>query len=243
MRLIASWLFSIFAFVLPAEAQAPNPTLPSPEAVARPAIPDAKTLASNYELASGSGDRKCAVTLDTKSVGSGFALIYNRTECVPLFGFLSETVAWLPGVAGSIRFVNSAKRTVSEFTEGVGGQYEALRDGDGVYFLSNLQLADPSDAPKPAELVGDWNLAKPGSAPICTVTLTDQLIRDDTFAVTVKPGCDQTIARFAPVVWFLDRGDVVLLSAKDERLRFGRQQEGGWAKIPDTPRPLLMARP
>jgi hypothetical protein len=243
MRLVATWLFLIPAFALPAEAQTPNPLQSSPEIVARPTIPDAKTLASNYELASGSGDRKCTIILDTKPAGPGFALTYNRAECNQLFGFLNETLAWLPGVAGSIRFVNGAKRTVTEFTEGVGGQYEALRDGDGVYFLSNLQIVEPSDAPKPADVVGDWNLVRPGGGAICTITLTEQSIKEDTFAVTVKNGCDQSIARFAPVVWFLDRGDIILLSAKDERMRFGRQQEGGWAKIPDTPRPLLLARP
>jgi len=243
MRLVVGWLVLVLALVLPANAQAPNPVAPPPDVAVRPVIPDAKTLASSYELASGSGNRKCAMTLEAKPAGPGFALVYNRAECTQLFGFLNETLAWLPGIAGSIRFVNGAKRTVAEFTEGVGGQYEALRDGDGVYFLSNLQLVEPSDAPKPADVVGDWNLIRPGGASICTITLTDQSIREDTFTVTVKPGCDQSIARFAPVIWFLDRGDIIILSAKDERLRFGRQQEGGWAKVPDTPRPLLMARP
>jgi len=243
MRLIAGCLLSLWAFLVPAEAQAPNSATPAPEIAARPPIPDAKTLASNYELASGSGDRKCAITLDAKPGGPGFALIYNRAECNQLFGFLTETLAWLPGVAGSIRFVNAAKRTVAEFTEGVGGQYEALRDGDGVYFLSNLQLVEPSEAPKLADVVGDWNLARPGGATICTITLTDQPIREEAYAITVKSGCDQSIVRFAPVVWLLDRGDIIFLSAKDERLRFGRNQEGGWAKIPDAPRPLLLARP
>lgn len=244
MRLVAACIFSALAS-FSARAQAPNAAPPGPalDTVVRPFIPDAKSLASNYELASGSGDRKCAITLEPRPSGPGFFLAYNKSECTPLFGFLSETVAWLPGVAGSIRFVNGARRTVAEFTEGVGGQYEALRDGDGVYFLSNLQMVEPVEVPKVAELLGDWNLARPGGGSICTLTFTEQQVREEVYTVTVKPGCDQTIARFAPVVWFLDRGDIVLLSAKDERFRFGRQQEGGWAKVPDTPRPLVMVRP
>ena len=149
----------------------------------------------------------------------------------------------MPGIAGSVRFVNAAKRTVSEFTEGVGGKYEALREGDGVYFLSNLQFVDPSDAPQFADLLGEWNLLRPGGAPICAISLTDQSTGEDTFVMTVKAGCDQSVTRFAPISWALDRGDILLFSAKGERLRFGRQQEGGWAKVPDTPRPLLLARP
>jgi hypothetical protein len=223
----------------PAAAQAPNPA-PPPDA---PAIPDAKTLATNYELASALGDRKCAVTLDMRPAGPGFTLVYDKAACQPLFGFLNETVAWVPGIAGSVRFVNAARRTVSEFTEGVGGRYEALREGDGVYFLVNLQFVDPGEMPQFADLLGEWNMARPGGPPICTISLTDQSTVENAFVVTVKPDCDQAVTRFGPVSWMLDRGDILLFSAKGDRLRFGRQQEGGWAKVPDTPRPLLLARP
>lgn len=230
----------------PAAAQTPD----SQDEVSNPAVPptrrpapEQKTLAADYVLSSASGDRKCPVTLEERPVGAGFALVYDKTVCAPLFPFLNETTAWLPGVAGSIRFVNAAKRTVSEFTEGVGGQYEALRETDGVYFLSNLQFAEPADALQVADLLGNWNLARPGGPPICAVSLTDQATSEDTFVLSVKAGCDQAITRFGPVSWLLDRGDIILISAKGERLRFGRQQEGGWAKIPDTPRPLLLARP
>ena len=239
MPAIGLLLILLFALAGPAVAQAPNSAPPAEG----PVIPDAKTLAANYELSSALGDRKCPMTLDTKPAGPGFTLVYDRTICLPLFGFLKETVAWLPGIAGSIRFVNAAKRTVSEFTEGVGGRYEALREGDGVYFLANLQFVDPGEAPQFADLVGEWNLLRPGGPPICAITLTDQATGEDTFVVTVKPGCDQAITRFGPVSWVLDRGDIIMFSQKGERLRFGRQQEGGWAKVPDTPRPLLLARP
>ena len=239
MHPIGILLVLLFALGAPAAAQAPDPA-PAPE---RPVIPDAKTLAANYELSSALGDRKCALTLDAKPVGPGFTLVYDKTLCRPLFGFLSETVAWLPGIAGAIRFVNAGRRTVSEFTEGVGGRYEALRENDGVYFLSNLQFVDPGEAPQFADLLGEWNVVRPNGPTICAVTLTDQSTGEDTFVVSVKPGCDPSITRFGPASWVLDRGDIILISAKGDRLRFGRQQEGGWAKVPDTPRPLLLARP
>lgn len=239
MHPIGIALILLLALGGPAAAQAPNPA-PPPDA---PAIPDAKTLATNYELASALGDRKCAVTLDVRPAGPGFTLVYDKAACQPLFGFLNETVAWVPGIAGSVRFVNAAKRTVSEFTEGVGGRYEALREGDGVYFLVNLQFIDPGEMPQFADLLGEWNMARPGGPPICTISLTDQSTVENAFVVTVKPDCDQAVTRFGPVSWMLDRGDILLFSAKGDRLRFGRQQEGGWAKVPDTPRPLLLARP
>jgi Protease inhibitor Inh len=238
MRSTGIGLILLLALAAPTAAQTPNPA--TPEA---PLVPEAKTLAANYELSSASGDRKCAVTLDARPVGPGFALVYDKAVCLPLFEFLKETMAWAPGIAGSIRFVNAAKRTVSEFTEGVGGQYEALREGDGVYFLANLQFVDPGDAPQFADLLGEWNLVRPNGPTVCIITLTDQATGDDTFIMSVKPGCDQSIARFGPTSWVLDRGDIIFFSGKGERLRFGRQQEGGWAKVPERPGPLLLARP
>ena len=62
MHPIGIVLILLLALGGPAAAQAPNPA-PTPDA---PAIPDAKTLATNYELASALGDRKCAVTLDVR---------------------------------------------------------------------------------------------------------------------------------------------------------------------------------
>ena len=238
MNRLACLLVLAFALASPSIAQTPDT-----DTAARPQIPDAKQLAANYQLQSAQGDRKCNITLEARPVAAGHVLVYDRAQCAPLFRFLNETVAWLPGVAGSIRFVNSAKRTVSEFTEGVGGQYEALLEGDGVYFLTNLQFTQPADVPTFNDAVGEWNVSRPNGSAICGVTLTEQAAGDDMFKVTVKPGCDASIVRFGPVKWYLDRGDIILLSAKDERLRFGRQPEGNWTKIPETPRPLLLSRP
>ncbi len=235
---LACLLLMALTLAAPVMAQAPGQ-----EITPRPAVPDAKQLAANYQLQSALGDRKCDVTLDARAIAAGHVLVYDRAQCAPLFRFLGETAAWLPGVAGSIRLVNSAKRTVAEFTEGVGGQYEALLEGDGVYFLTNLQFAQPADVPTFTDAVGEWNISRPNGPAICGLTLTEQAAGDDMFKAAVKPGCDPSIVRFGPVKWYLDRGDIILLSAKDERLRFGRQPEGNWTKIPETPRPLSLSRP
>lgn len=246
MKRLACLLVLAFALVSPGLAQiaekAPEGA-PDPDATARPQIPDARQLAAQYQLQSAMGDRKCDITLEAKPVAAGHALVYDRAQCPPLFRFLSETVAWQPGIAGSIRLVNTAKQTVAEFTEGASGQYEALLDNDGVYFLTNLQFSQPADVPTFSDAVGEWNIARPNGSAICGVALTEQPAGDDMFRVTVKPGCDPSIVRFVPVKWFLDRGDIVLLSVKDERLRFGRQPEGNWTKIPEAPRPLSLTRP
>jgi hypothetical protein len=238
MRRLACLLLLAFALAAPGMAQTPEP-----EPQNHPSIPDAKQLAANYQLQSALGDRKCDIALEAKVSGPGYALAYDRALCLPLFAFLGDTAAWQPGVADSIRFVNAEKRTISEFTEGVDGQYEALLEGDGVYFLTNTQFARPGDVPAFPDAVGEWNLSLPNGPAICGLSLTEQPAGDDMFKLTVKPGCDPAIVRFGPVKWYLDRGDIILMSAKDDRMRFGRQPEGNWTKIPELPRPLVLSRP
>jgi hypothetical protein len=222
----------LLALASPAAAQAPKP---DPDAV--------RALAANYQLTNADGDRKCPMTLEPRPAGAVLALAYDRPACLALFAFLADVSGWLPGPAGSIRLMRGNARPVLEFTEGVNGTYEGIREGDAVYFLTNLQYADPAGAPQFADLVGDWNLSRPGGAAICRITLTDTPAGSESFAVRVASGCDATIVRFGPVAWRLDRGDALLLAPNGDKLRFGRQEGGEWAKIPDTPRPLVMSRP
>lgn len=217
-----------------ASAQAQTPPKPDPAAV--------KALAVNYELSSADGTRKCQIGLDAKPVGNAFTLNINRQTCGPLFGFLGEVGGWQPGVAGAILLVGTNGRQVAEFTEGIGGIYEALREGDGVYFLANLQFVDPANRVQATDVFGDWNFARPGGGPICRATLTADTAGEELFAVKLQPKCDAAIEKFNPVAWKLQRGDLILLSAQGESLRFERQ-ENIWNKVPDKPRPLILSRP
>ena len=234
MRLLVSFFLSILL------AQAAAAQMPAPGAV-DPA--ELRALAANYELANADGDRKCKIALDQKPAGSAFTLVYDRPACTKLFGFLAEVAAWTPGPAGSIKFVRANGRLVAEFTEGVGGVYEAIREGDAVYFLANLQFVDPKEFAQPEDLVGNWNIARPTGTAVCQLVFTDQPSDDEGFKLSVQPGCDATILRFDPASWRLERGDVVLQSKQGERLRFGKQEGGDWAKVPELPRPLVMKRP
>lgn len=231
MKFAAALLLSV-ALAVPAAAQ----TTPRHD----PAT--VKTLAVNYELSSADGTRKCTVTLDTRAIGQAFALNLNRQVCGQIVGFMNEVIAWQPGVAGAVQFMGQNGRVIAEFTEGVGGVYEALREGDGVYFLANLQFIDPSSRVQAADIFGEWNFLRPGGSPICRATLTDEVAGEELFAVRLQPKCDATIEKFGPVAWKLQRGDLVLLSAAGESLRFERQ-DNAWNKVPDKPRPLLMRRP
>lgn len=204
-----------------------------------------RALASNYQLADAVGERKCAIALETKSVPGGFALGFDRAACRAAFAHLTDVSAWRPAPAGGIEFVTVKGTIVTEFTEGVGGIYEAIRENDGVYFLTNLRIADTSET-RIDDLAGDWNLARPDGPSICKITLTKEVAGENRFAVRVAAGCDSSITAFGPATWQLGNGDVVLYAKTGEAIRLGKNWEGVWARVPDQknprPRPLLMTR-
>jgi hypothetical protein len=235
MRAILS-VALLIAFTATAAAQ---------QTVARPK-PDseeAQSLAANYELTNADGTLRCPIVLETKSAGAGLALAFDRNKCNSLFGFLGEVAGWAPGMAGAILFVAPNGKVVAEFTEGVGGTYEAIRENDGVYFLANLQVVDPAQQVQVTELYGEWQFSAPDGPPICRIELSDDVAGDGIFVARVPSECDATIARFAPVLWQYERGDIVLRSKSGDSWRFEAQDSGVWTKVPDKPRPLVLSRP
>lgn len=203
---------------------------------------EARILVSNYELTNADGTLRCPIALEARTAGPGLALAFERNKCNSLFGFLGEVAGWAPGVAGAILFVGPSGNVITEFTEGIGGTYEAIRENDGVYFLANLQFIDPAQRVQVTELYGEWQFSAPDGPPICRITLSDDVAGDGVFVARLEPECDATISRFAPVLWQYERGDIVLRARNGESWRF-EEQDGVWSKVPDKPRPLVLSRP
>jgi hypothetical protein len=74
------------------------------------------------------------------------------------------------------------------------------------------------------------------------VTLANEAADADSFKVAVKPGCDQFITRFGPVSWTMDRGQLVVRSAKAEIWRFEETDPNTWDRIPKGRQPLTLVR-
>lgn len=204
-----------------------------------------RTLASNYQLADAIGERRCPMVLESRTAASGYALVFDRALCTTLFGYLAEVAAWQPAPAGGINFVTAKGAVITEFTEGVGGVYEAIRENDGVYFLTNLRIADTSEI-RVDDIAGEWNLSRPDGPAICRITLTKEVAAGNRFAIRVASGCDSAITAFGPAAWQLSNGDVVIYSKDGDVIRLGKNEEGVFARVPDQkqsrPRPLLMTR-
>ncbi|WP_428031125.1 AprI/Inh family metalloprotease inhibitor [Ancylobacter sp.] len=221
--------------------------LASPARAQENDAPPAATLAADYRLTNADGDRVCPLVLSDKPEGrrgggaERYAVALDRAACAAIL-FSVDIASWAPGPGNSIRLHSPDGALVAEFTEGVGGTWEALREGDGVYFLVNPHLADPGL--RAADLVGAWDLAETAGKPICRLELTDAEAGGGTFRVRLAATCPARLAAQVPERWRLDGGSLVLLGAGGDGLRFAAQEDGGWEKVPpDEGTPLLLSRP
>jgi hypothetical protein len=223
-------------------------TAPAASRAAASARPDeatrqaAERLAGAFRLSSADGERRCDVTLAAQPSGGGFAVAFDAATCAAI-SFAAQVSAWVPDVSGSIRLLNAQGRTVAEFTEATGGSFEALKEGDGVYFLGPPSAADGPPA-TPEEVMGEWLLARQPGVTVCRWTLTDSPGPRGSYRVQVAPGCDELLTRFGPNAWELSGGNILVRGVADgSTIRFARQEDGTWTRIPERNRPLIMTRP
>lgn len=227
----------------------------------------AKALADIYQLTNADGDRTCALTLlaqprkpdparksaeTPKSAApppegpapptAMFDVAFDRVACGALILFSVDIESWSPGPGNSIQLNTHEGRLLAEFTEGVGGTWETLRESDGVYFMVNQRLADPAAQVQPSELFGVWDLGRAIGRPACRVRFSDAPARPDAYRLDPDAGCNLLFGRFAPERWRLERGDLILEAASGAKLRFAPSEEGGWGKVPEDSRPLFLTR-
>jgi Protease inhibitor Inh len=128
---------------------------------------------------------------------------------------------------------------VLEFSEVEGGIFEAPRPGEGILFIQ--QSAKAGAAPRSAgQAIGDWSIVR-GDKPICVLTLTDTASGGE-FAIRVKPPCDRFVTRFGPATWQIDRGELVMKSARDQFWRFEAIENSNWRLVPESANPVLLVR-
>jgi hypothetical protein len=77
---------------------------------------------------------------------------------------------------------------------------------------------------------------------ICGMTLTNNDAGNDNFQVFVKPRCDASVASFAPAFWRIERGELLLISARNGIWRFEADDNAQWRRVPDSADPFLLVR-
>lgn len=224
-------------------AQKPAPARPAKIDPALQAA--AQKIAGPYLLSSADGARTCPLTLRADPApgpAPAFLVTLEAGACAAI-PFASHLAAWTLDPSGAVRLLDGQGRLGAEFTEATGGSYEALREGDGVYFLGH-PAAEASIEVSAEEMTGDWDLARVPGKPICRWTLSPELGPGGARAVRVAPGCEPGLAQFAPSGWRIEGGNVLVESGSGaSTVRFARQEDGSWAKVPERGRPLLLLRP
>ena len=213
--------------------------------VATPAgAQDARSLTNDmigqWELSTAGRDKTCVVTLKSDSTPQGLKLDLEK-GCGDALPFTKDIVAWSVKGLDIVRLQDAKGQSVIDVTEVESGIFEGIRQGEGVYLLQNLAAARALSK-STDQLIGDWAMVRDSGKSICGLTLTNTETTPDSFAVYLKPKCDPMIATFAPKTWKIDRGELLLMSAKGEIWRFEADDNAQWRRVPDSVDPLILVR-
>jgi hypothetical protein len=205
---------------------------------------DAATLKKNmigqWELSTTERSKTCVVTMKPDATPQGLKLELEPS-CATALPFTKDITAWNVKGLDIVRLQDATGEAVLDFTEVEAGILEGVRPGEGVYILQNLAAAR-SLAKSMDQMIGDWAMVRSNGNTICGLTLTNNDAGNDNFQVFLKPKCDPTVAAFAPTAWRLERGQIMLMSARGETWRFEADDNAQWRLVPDTADPLIMLR-
>ena len=199
-----------------------------------------KEMIGQWELSTTERGKTCVVTLKGDSSPQGLNLELEP-GCEAALPFTRDITAWTIKGLDIVRLQDAAGQSVIDFTEVESGIFEGLRQGEGIYILQNLAAAR-SLAKSMDQMIGDWSMVRGNGVAICGLTLTNTEADQDNFQVFLKPNCDPVVAAFAPTQWRLDRGQMILMSAKGDSWQFEADDNAQWRRVPDSADPLIMLR-
>ncbi len=230
MRLLVAFLLALAS---PALAQTPAPrSSPQPSDAAR-------ALVGVWELSNPDRDRRCTLTFKLDAAAPGRSVTQGAT-CAAAFPDLRVAAAWTMGSDDALKLIDAKGVVLLELTEVESGMYETTPRFTH-YFLQTLAATGQERITD--DLFGEWQITRGPGRAICALTLGNTAHDADSFVLTLKPGCDQTITRFNPVSWKLDRGQFVVLAANGQAWRFEENEANIWSRIPAARPPMLMVRP
>jgi hypothetical protein len=200
-----------------------------------------KDMIGQWELSTTERSKTCVVTLRSDSTPQGLKLELEP-GCAAALPFTKDITAWsIKGLGDIVRLQDAAGQAVIDFTEVESGIFEGLRQGEGIYILQNLAAAR-SLAKSMDQMIGDWAMVHGNGQAICGLTLTNTEAAADNFQVFLKPRCDPAVVAFAPTMWRLERGELLLLSASGDIWHFEADDNAQWRRVPDSADPLIMLR-
>lgn len=214
--------------------------LGAPNAAAQDARSLTSEMVGQWELSTAGRDKTCVVTLKNEASPQGLKLELEK-GCGDSLPFAKAIAAWSVKGLDLVRLQDAKGESVIDFTEVESGIFEGRREGEGIYLLQNLAAARALSK-STDQLIGDWTMVRGSGKTICGLTLTNTETTPDNFAVFLKPKCDQVVTTFAPAQWRIERGELLLQSAKGEIWRFEADDNAQWRRVPDSADPLLLTR-
>jgi hypothetical protein len=199
-----------------------------------------KAMIGQWELSTTERSKTCVVTLKPDASPQGLKLELEP-GCAAALPFTKDIASWAVRGLDIVRLQDATGQSVIDFTEVESGIFEGLRTNEGIYILQNLAAAR-SLAKSMDQMIGDWSMVRGSGRAICGLTLTNTEATPDNFQVFLKPRCDPAVAGFAPTMWRLERGVLLLMSAAGEVWRFEADDNAQWRKTPDSVDPLIMSR-
>jgi Protease inhibitor Inh len=199
----------------------------------------ARALVGVWELSNPDRDRRCTLTFKLDGAPQGRVVTLGPT-CGAAFPDVRPTAAWTMGGDDALKLVDPKGVVLFELTEVESGMYETTPTYTH-YFLQTLAATNKERITD--DLFGDWQITRGPSRPICELTLGNTAYDPDSFVVMLKPGCDASITRFAPVAWRLDRGQFVMIGAGNQSWRCEENEANIWSRIPAARPPVLMVKP
>ena len=209
----------------------------------QPQLSDAvDAMIGSWEFSNADHDKICRFAFRADVSAGGYRVDVDR-NCQNLFPSTKEVVGWNLDSYGTLRLLDKTGNAVIELTEAETGIFDGFQPGEGRYVL---QSAAAAPVHSPEDLLGDWAIARGTGKPICMLTLANNPAGAgagaDNLSLKVKPGCDPFVVRFAPASWKIDRGDLVLVSARGNTWRFEEDDVNTWMRVPETADPVLLVR-
>jgi hypothetical protein len=199
----------------------------------------AKPMIGNWELSNADHDKSCRFAFRADLSAGGYKVDVDR-NCATLFPSTKDIAGWTLDSYGTLRLLDSRGNPLIELDEAEAGIFDGFQPGEGRYVLQSVAALP---ARSPDDLVGDWAIARGAAKAICMLTLSNSPAGADSLALKVKPGCDPFVVRFGPTFWRIDRGDLLLLSARGQTWRFQEEDDPNtWMRLPETADPILLVR-
>lgn len=199
-----------------------------------------KDMIGQWELSTAERNKTCVVTLKSDAIPQGMKLELEP-GCGAALPFTKDIASWTVKGLDLVRLQDAAGQSVIDLSEVESGIFEGLRANEGVYILQNLAAAQALTRSMD-QMIGNWSVVRGNGRAICGLTLTNTDAGNDNFQVFLKPRCDPMVAGFAPKMWRLERGELLLLSVAGDIWRFEADDNAQWRRVPDSADPVILSR-